>query len=223
MRLLRIDADTTSKKGDLEKLLFQFRTHKADVLIGTQMIAKGLDFPLVTLVGVLNADSGLSIPDFRASERSFQLITQVAGRAGRAALPGEVIIQTLMPNHTAIELAKTQDYERFFEEEMQVRKLFNFPPYLKMMKLVFSSTKEKAVRTQAEKIYAMLVQRLPSSFYIHPPHPSGYQKVKDVFRYQILLRGTSVLYCQPLFQEILRMSSSSVRITLDIDPSSTFF
>ncbi|KMO57440.1 primosomal protein N', partial [Lacticaseibacillus rhamnosus] len=120
-RILRMDVDTTRRKGGHARILNAFGAHQADILLGTQMIAKGLDFPDVTLVGVINADTSLGLPDFRASEKTFQLLTQVSGRAGRADKPGEVFVQTFNPDHYAIQYAKRQDYEGFFRQEMAVR------------------------------------------------------------------------------------------------------
>ncbi len=128
-RILRMDVDTTRRKGSYKKILDAFGAHEADILLGTQMIAKGLDFPNVTLVGVINADTGLWLSDYNASEKTFELLTQVAGRAGRADKEGEVLIQTYNPEHYAIQLAQTQDYERFYGYEMNMRHAGNYPPY----------------------------------------------------------------------------------------------
>ena len=124
-----MDVDTTSKKGSHEELLDAFANDEADILLGTQMIAKGLDFPNITLVGVLSADTSLHLPDYRSAERTFQLLTQVSGRAGRHEKPGEVIIQTYTPEHYAIELSKEQLYEPFYEREMHMRRQAGYPPY----------------------------------------------------------------------------------------------
>ncbi len=129
IRVIRMDVDTTTEKGSHEKWLTQFGQHKADVLLGTQMVAKGLDFPLVTLVGVIAADSSLNLPDFRAAEKTFQLLTQVAGRAGRHHLPGQVVIQSYMPEHYSIQTAKLHDYDAFLEEELKHRRLLSYPPF----------------------------------------------------------------------------------------------
>ena len=138
IRTLRMDADTTRHKGSHQKLLRDFGTGKADVLVGTQMIAKGHHFPEVTLVGVLNSDASLNIPDFRASETVFQLITQVAGRSGRGNTSGEVIIQTSLPDNATIQYAARQDYAGFYTEEIAAREMFGYPPFKHMAKLLFS-------------------------------------------------------------------------------------
>ena len=124
-----MDSDTTTRKGSHERILKFFREGKADILIGTQMIAKGLDLPKVTLVGVINADTTLHMPDFRAAERTFQLLTQVAGRSGRGDLPGEVLIQTYSPDHYSITAAAAHDYEGFYKNEMRVRRALGYPPF----------------------------------------------------------------------------------------------
>ena len=128
-RVIRMDVDTTSRKGSHEKLLTEFHEGKADILLGTQMIAKGLDFPNITLVGVLSADTMLHLPDFRSSEKTFQLLTQVSGRAGRHELAGEVVIQTYTPEHYSIELAGEQDFDLFYQQEMMIRKTHKYPPF----------------------------------------------------------------------------------------------
>ncbi|NGX46067.1 MAG: Primosomal protein N', partial [Chlamydiae bacterium] len=139
VRTLRLDADTTKQKGSHEAIFKEFRSGKADILIGTQMVAKGLHFPQVTLVGVINTDGSLNIPDFRASENVFQLLTQVAGRAGRSELPGEVIIQTHLPDHPIIGLASEGNYDDFYKEEIETRILFNFPPHTHLIKCTFAA------------------------------------------------------------------------------------
>ena len=225
VRTLRLDADTTRHKGSHEQIFRQFRSAKADVLIGTQMVAKGLHFPAVTLVGVLNADSSLNIPDFRAAEKSFQLLTQVAGRSGRAELSGEVIIQTNMPDHTILKLAAAQDYTAFFQEELEVRKLFNFPPFCHLAKLVFSGEKQQDVEKSALAMRTALIEELPPSFEILPVIPCGHAKVKDKFRYQFLIKGqrpTLLSQKLSLVQKKMPMRRS-VRLLIDIDPETTFF
>jgi primosomal protein N' (replication factor Y) len=225
IRTLRLDADTTRHKGSHEILFKQFRAGKADVLIGTQMIAKGLHFPSVTLVGILNADGNLQIPDFRASEHVFQLITQVSGRAGRGAMAGQVIIQTRMPDHPVIAAAAANEYEKFFQQELEMRKLFHYPPFSHLVKLTFSSSKETLCRMTAEEFRQKLVQRAPSACEFLPVVPCGHAKVKGQHRFQFLLKMEKV---GPLLASIsaLRQSftqSSPVRLSIDIDPISTFF
>jgi len=226
IRTLRIDADTTKHKGSHQRLLREFGTGKADVLIGTQMIAKGLHFPEVTLVGVLNGDAGLHIPDFRASETVFQLITQVAGRAGRGVRPGEVIIQTGLPEHATILCSAQQDYPRFYEEEIGTRQLFNYPPFAQLAKIQFSGKNAEATLACAEQCHHDLRQLLPAHFEFHPVLPCGYAKVKDQHRYQFLVKGaTTMSLLSHAWQRLQekRKIPRTIRCLIDINPSSTFF
>ncbi len=224
IRTVRVDADSTRHKGMLEKLLSEFRSGKADVLIGTQMVAKGLHFPQVTLVGVLNCDASLNIPDFRSQESVFQLITQVAGRAGRGVNPGEVIIQTALPEHSTIQQAAQQDFLAFYNDEIAIRKAFGFPPFSKIVKFLFNSKDEKRLFEFATAFQTALTQQLPETFVCHPVVPSGHAKVKDLFRYQFLVRGPAVgPICQAieLTDKQLPIPSAITRF-IDVDPTHTF-
>lgn len=222
IRTIRLDADTTRHKGSHQKLLRQFASGKADVLIGTQMIAKGLHFPEVTLVGVLNSDSSLNIPDFRASETVFQLITQVAGRAGRGKLAGEVIVQTCLPENTTIQLAASQNYLQFYAEEMQAREMFHYPPFSSLVKLTFTGEEAGYTRQAAELFRAQLVNALPSQFELHAVAPSGHARVKGKYRFQVLIRGPSI---PPISLAIhsLWKKDKAVKLHVDVNPLSTFF
>jgi primosomal protein N' (replication factor Y) len=224
VRTLRMDADTTRHKGSHELLFKQFKAGKADVLIGTQMIAKGLHFPSVTLVGILNADASLQIPDIRSSETVFQLLTQVAGRSGRGALLGEVIIQTQMPDHPIIARAKEQDYEGFYALEIAIREHFHYPPFAHLANILFSGEEEHVVKEYATFLRNSLVQRLPSSFALFPIAPCGYARVKGKFRFQFLIKGEKM---QPLLPHLAAIKGqklpSGLRLYIDIDPLSTFF
>jgi primosomal protein N' (replication factor Y) len=220
IRTLRMDRDTTQKKDSHETIFKQFRSHKADVLIGTQMIAKGFHFPSVTLVGVLNADAPLSIPDFRAAESVFQLLTQVAGRSGRSDLPGEVILQTFLPDHPILKLAASQDYEAFYQTELEERRLFGFPPFVHLIKCLFQSTDPQLAEQAAIQIHAHLSQTLPPFAQALPPGPSGHPKIKDIYRFQFLIKTSKI---DPLIPLLQALSSPSVQIKIDIDPLSTFF
>lgn len=225
VRTLRMDADTTKHKGSHERLLQNFRTGKADILVGTQMIAKGLHFPQVTLVGVLNCDGSLNIPDFRASESVFQLITQVSGRAGRGALAGEVIIQTLMPDNATIQMASQQDYLTFFESEVATRELFDYPPFSHLIKFSFSGRHEKVTEQSGEAVRKALMAQLPPAYEIHPTLASGHAKIKDRFRFQFLIKGPSVLTLNRAVEKVKSHIKlpSTVRMNVDVDPLSTFF
>lgn len=225
IRTLRMDADTTRHKGSHQKLLRDFATGKADVLIGTQMIAKGLHFPEVTLVGVLNSDAGLNIPDFRASETTFQLITQVAGRSGRGLLPGYVIIQTSIPDNATIQYAAHQDYTGFYQEEIAIREFFRYPPFCHMAKILFSGKEPQYTQKVAEEIRGALIRELPASFELTPLVPCGYTKVKDHYRYQFLIRGPSMYPLNQALQTLQKMRPlpRQIKSFVDINPVSTFF
>jgi primosomal protein N' (replication factor Y) len=225
IRVLRTDADTTRHKGSLEQLLHEFRTGKADVMIGTQMIAKGLHFPEVTLVGILNCDASLNIPDFRAQESVFQLITQVAGRAGRGHARGEVVLQTSLPEHSTIRWASQQDYLSFYHEESAIRKTFLFPPFSHIVKYIFQGPVEVSVKEAAEAWGDALQKHLSSHFICHPPLPCGHARINDRWRYQCLVRGPSVTAVAALTEQLDRQIKlpPGVQRFCDVDPVSTFF
>lgn len=224
VRTLRLDADSTKHKGSHEKIIHAFRTGKADVLIGTQMVTKGLHFPAVTLVGVLSGDSSLSIPDFRASEQAFQLLTQVAGRAGRTFSQGKVIIQSFNPSNSLIELAKEQNYTGFYEQEIASRELFCYPPFVHMIRLLLSGLDKEKVFQTATALWDFLHQKA-DCFELNPVIPTGHAKIKDKYRFQIILRGQSVYQMNKKIQEAAEKVKipSSVALYVDVDPLSTFF
>ncbi len=213
IRTLRMDRDTTLKKHSHEEMFKQFRAHKADVLIGTQMIAKGFHFPSVTLVGILNTDATLHIPDFRSVEQVFQLITQVAGRAGRAELLGEVIIQTFLPDHPTLKLAKAQDYEAFYRSEIEERERFGYPPFCHLVKLLFVDRDEATARKRAEASFQKL-KNLPALIEVLPVMPAGHLKVKDQYHFQFIVK-TPKLSLLPL-EDLLDAK-------IDVDPVSVYF
>ncbi|NNM43938.1 MAG: primosomal protein N' [Chlamydiae bacterium] len=225
VRTLRLDRDTTKQKGSHEIFFKQFRSGKADVLIGTQMIAKGLHFPSVTLVGILQIDTALHIPDFRASEIAFSHITQVAGRAGRADLLGEVIIQTSLPENTTIKQGSTQDYEQFFTEEIATRKFFAYPPFTHMVKIVCSGSNAEKAEDYLKRLRTSLIQRVPASFHIHPIVPCGHAKVKDKHRFQFLIKAEKLGNLSAIIQDLLTSFpvKKDLHLLIDVDPSSTFF
>lgn len=218
IRTLRMDRDTTQKKEAHEELFKQFRSHKADVLIGTQMIAKGFHFPSVTLVGVLNIDASLSIPDFRSPEHAFQLLIQVFGRSGRSDLPGEVVLQTFMPEHPIFQLASKQDYDAFYEAEIEERRTFGYPPFSHLAKLTFSSSDESACRNNAEEAQKNLQQLLGPNAHIFPVSPSGHSKIKDMYRFQFLIKTARLSFISAALS-----SFASPHVKIDVDPLSTFF
>lgn len=223
-RVIRMDVDTTRRKGAHERLLKQFGDHQADILLGTQMIAKGLDFPDVTLVGVLNADTALGLPDFRASERTFQLLTQVSGRAGRAEKTGEVFIQTYNPDHYAIQLAKTQNYERFFGREMQLRHRGNYPPYYFAVKIMASDVDERKAAEAMVKIVRQLKQVLSPQAITLGPTPGAIARVNKRYYYQLVIKYKhepkldSALF--KILSQAQKQSRSGLQIAIDRNPMS---
>lgn len=225
MRFLRMDADTTRHKGSHDQLIKAFRTHKADVLIGTQMIAKGLHFPQVTLACVLNCDSALNIPDFRASEHAFQLLTQVAGRAGRGKLKGEVIFQSFIPENPTIKLAATQDFSQFYDQEIQVRELFNYPPFCQMVKLIFSGKQANEVEAYARDFRQKLLPLLDARFQLHPVTPPAHAKINEVYRFHCLIRGPNISFVTQQLQTLIERFPvpGRVKLLVDVNPTSTFF
>jgi primosomal protein N' (replication factor Y) len=227
-RVLRMDADVTSRKNSHDEILGRFKSGHADILIGTQMIAKGLDFPNVTLVGVLSADISLHIPDFRAGERTYQLLAQVSGRAGRDELPGEVFVQTFTPTHPAIEAATRGTFDTFAKQELTERRLGGYPPYTHLVCLGFKGASEERVRYTAELFVRELAGNAgktaapPST--LHPPHyivssayPAPLAKAKGLYRYQVILRAaTTRLMTRPL-QALLQRKLIPPDVTLAID------
>jgi len=192
-RLLRWDSDVTKRKRSHEEILGKFRAHKADVLIGTQMIAKGLDLPLITLVGVVSADTGLNLPDFRAGERTFQLLCQVAGRAGRGSLGGRVIIQTYSPGHYAIQAAAKHDYASFYNTEINYRRQLHNPPFSRLACLTYSHRNDALCQREAERMRNRLTEEIESrgiaDLSLIGPAPAFIHRLRGRFRWQLILRG----------------------------------
>ena len=196
--VVRMDQDTTRKKGAHQKIIGQFEKGEIDILIGTQMIAKGLDFPNVTLVGILLADTSINLPDFRASERTFQLVTQVAGRSGRGDDVGKVILQTYQPSHYAIKAASQHDYKRFYEDEIKIRNTFQYPPYSRLIQIVFSGDDAVSVKDTAAKVAAgvrFLLKKSgheDSSNMILEPGPAIVARIDGKYRHTLLMKSVSV-------------------------------
>lgn len=195
-RVLRMDADTTREKGSMEEILRSFKDHNADILIGTQMIVKGHDFPLVTLVGILAADMSLSVSDYRAAERTFQLLTQAAGRAGRGEHPGEVVIQTYQPEHYSIVTAASQDYVSFYEEEIEFRTLASYPPIRHLLEIMLVSDDEDeglyaagAYKDIADKC---IKERSPGQGYSIGPAPAAISRIRDKYRHVLYIKHTDM-------------------------------
>lgn len=218
-RLQRVDADVTARKNALRDILADFRAHRIDILLGTQMISKGLDFPGVTLVGVLNADLGLCIPDPRAAERTFQLLTQVAGRAGRGDIDGEVIVQTYTPHAAAIQYARRHDTDGFAENELGLRQQFNFPPFRHLAVLTVRSPQEDLADFSLRTLHKRLLSVLPHGVEITDPAPAPIAKAHGQFRFQCTLNARSArTIADVVSREIERLNAGEdITITLDID------
>jgi primosomal protein N' (replication factor Y) len=221
-RVLRMDVDTTRRKGAHEKILTAFGDKEADILLGTQMIAKGLDFPNVTLVGVLNADTALNLPDFRSSERTFQLLTQVSGRAGRGEKAGEVIIQTFNPEHYTIQLAQHHDYESFFKQEMQIRHQTDYPPYYYTVKVTISHQEEMRAAQKAFQLAEKLRQQLSPQSILLGPTPGAILRIKNRYYYQLIIKYKKEPKLKAALEDILQVSQKDQRqgllIAIDNEP-----
>lgn len=224
-RILRMDVDTTRRKGMHEKMLQKFGSGQADILLGTQMIAKGLDFPNVTLVGVLNADTGLDLPDFRASERSFDLLSQVSGRAGRADKKGQVIVQTFNPDNYVIRLVQAHDYRKFFNTEMQIRQLASYPPYYYTIRLMGSHEDEQVAAKMMYDIRQKLGNQLASDTMILGPTPRAIARLKKRYYYQIVIKYRQDPQLHSLLTKIMQEAQNKYQrgAELAIDPDPQYF
>ncbi|MBI4417392.1 MAG: primosomal protein N', partial [Ignavibacteriales bacterium] len=227
--ILRMDLDTTTRKGSHSKLLEQFGSRQADILLGTQMVAKGLDFPHVTLVGVISADTQMLLPDFRSAERTFQLLTQVAGRAGRSNLAGEVVIQTMQAGHYSLKHVLTHDYKGFYKEELAYRKELEYPPFSRIVLVEFSGENEGEVQSAAQKFGQILKNDgVEKTSRLLGPADAAIPKVRNRFRKFILLKNSKVN--DPSGRRVLEalkrarekveaeLKRRQVLVTIDVDP-----
>ncbi|MDX1952793.1 MAG: primosomal protein N' [Verrucomicrobiota bacterium] len=223
-KLARMDSDTLKRKEDYRRILGDFRTGKIDILVGTQMIAKGLHFPNVTLVGIVYADLSLHIPDFRAGERTFQLLTQVAGRAGRGDVEGEVFVQSLTAYHPAIQYARRHDYVGFYEQEIEFREQLQYPPASRAAMITLRGQSEEKVQFSAQHVRQQLKKLLPEfpGLVIAGPAPSPLLKAETFYRYQIMLRTRSMSRLSVRLAELFSSPElvEDVRMIIDIDPVS---
>ncbi|MDP2921794.1 MAG: primosomal protein N' [Candidatus Omnitrophota bacterium] len=219
--IARMDTDATQKRGTHDRVLSKFKDGNIDILIGTQMIAKGLDFPKVTLVGVISADTALNLPDYRSAERTFNLLTQVAGRAGRSDLGGRVIIQSYTPQHYSIQAAKTHDYNTFYDKEINLRKELNLPPFCHMVSLTLRGRKEERVFNASDNLRAAIEKEDKSkNIEILGPAPSPISKMKGMYRWNIFLRSESAENITPILKKVLdKNKSSGIIVTVDVDPN----
>lgn len=221
-RVRRMDIDTTRKKGAHHEIITGMQRQEIDILVGTQMVAKGFDFPRVSLVGVINADTVLNLPDFRAYERGFQLLLQVAGRAGRASIPGEVVIQTYEPDSYAVSCACNHSYRDFYRREIEFRESMGYPPFTNLVRVVVSSPGEREAMMASREIRHLLEELLPGSeddAEVLGPGPCPLARIRDRYRYQLLLRGSNLELLTSAGRYIIdKRKSKNVRIDIDINP-----
>ncbi len=216
----RMDADSMTRKQAYRDTLLSFRAGKIDILVGTQMIAKGLHFPNVTLVGIINADLALHLPDFRAGERTFQLLTQVAGRAGRGETPGEVFVQTYTPFSPSIQFARHHDFAGYFQQELEFRERCDFPPFKHAILITVRSAHEGRAKLSAETLVRRLKENLGTEFILGDATPAPLEKLQGQFRFHILLRGEAIMRLSRLVRETLDKLPfpEDVTVTVDVDP-----
>ncbi len=232
-RVARMDMDTTSKKGSHESMLHKMKDEEIDILIGTQMVAKGLDFEKVTLVGIIAADTSLNLPDFRSSERTFQLITQVAGRAGRGEFEGKVIVQTYNPEHYSIQCAREHDYVAFYNKEIVLRKEFNYPPFTNIISVVMYGEDNRYLEMKTKEVYNLIIEEMLKEGLdeltenVIGPYPAPLEKIKNNYRFQILIKSKDE-YMDKLKNIIEwvciinrdKMNLKGIRFSIDINPNS---
>ena len=216
-----MDSDLMRSAEDYETILDKFRRGKLDILVGTQMIAKGLHFPGVTLVGVINADLGLSMPDFRAAERTFQMLTQVAGRAGRGEKRGEVIFQTSRDSEV-IQFASTLDFDGFSNFDLEFREMLNYPPYSRLIAIFFKGENESAVSAYAEEFAAKLAPYQHEKIRITPPAPAPVEKIRNQYRYMMLIRGNGLKNIREAIRVLAlhHAPPNGVSVAVDVDAQS---
>ena len=221
-RIQRMDSDSLKRKDDFRRILGDFRTGKVDILVGTQMIAKGLHFPNVTLVGIVNADLSLHIPDFRSSERTFQLITQVAGRAGRGDIEGEVFVQSFTPFHPAIQYARRHDFGGFYEQELEFRKQLKYPPFARVALMTLKGRNEDKVRLSSEHLKKEVVRELEGvqGAMVLGPAPAPLARAESLFRYQVMIRARQMSFISKKLAELSERIAlpEGVSFSVDIDP-----
>lgn len=225
---IRMDVDTVSKKNSHEEILNKFKKENIDILIGTQMVVKGHHFPNVTLVGVIEADSSLNIDDFRANERTFQILTQVAGRAGREQLPGKVVIQTYNPNSFAIELSKEQNYDLFYKTEIELRKQLNYPPFCDIIVVGFSGRDNNEISELSTYVYNLLETNLKNyNIKVFMPMPAPIDKIKNKYRWRIVAKGKVTSEVNIVINKCLQKVynsgiSKNTNIVIDINPNNMY-
>ena len=214
-RIIRMDLDTTSKKGAHEKIINAFSNGEYDILLGTQMISKGLDFPNTTLVGVISADNSLFIPSYRSSEATYDLLSQVAGRSGRSAKKGSVVIQTFNKEHYAITLAAKNDYETFYKLEMQERLLGKYPPYFYLTEVIMKGKDYEFMSKEVNKIKNLLVSKLPEKIIIGPSimHPA---KINNYYRFSIIVKYKKEFDLKDVLRDLINHYKANNKIKIEV-------
>lgn len=218
-KIIRMDTDTTNKKGALEKIVEEFRNEKYDILIGTQMISKGLDFPKVTLVGIVNADLTLNIPDFRSGEKTFALLYQASGRAGRSDLKGEVVIETFNPDNYVLNCVKNQDFESFYEYEMKIRHTLKYPPYYYLAHIVIKSKDYEEAKKEANKVANFLKKRLDLSSIILGPTTANMFRINNVYHFELMIKYRFDKNLRSSLKELDELYNLNKKVEIDIDLS----
>ena len=217
-RILRIDSESTKTQEQFENMYNDFKDQKYDILLGTQIIAKGFHFPNVTLVSIINADIILNFPDFRAGEKTFQLLTQSSGRSGREAKEGEVLIQTYNTENDVIQKTINDDYEGYYENEVGMRKLLNYPPYGRIINIIMSSENEEGLRDKAEKLYDMIKEK---NGFIPKPFKAPIYRINNRYRYQIFIKSDRISINDiksKIKKALFNYKEKDVRISVDVDP-----
>ena len=223
---IRMDVDTVTKKNSHEEILNKFKNENIDILIGTQMVVKGHHFPNVTLVGVIAADTSLNIDDYRANERTFQILTQVAGRAGREKLPGKVIVQTYNPDNFAIELAQKQDYDEFYKTEITLRKQLKYPPFCDIIVIGFSGTDQKEIINVSTYVHNLFKTNLEKyGINVYMPMPAPIDKIKNKYRWRIIAKGKvseeATIVINKCLQKVYESGiGKKTNIVVDVNPTS---
>ena len=223
-KTIRMDVDTVTKKNSHEQILNKFKNESIDILIGTQMVVKGHHFPKVTLVGVIAADSSLNIDDYRATERTFQILTQVAGRAGRENLQGKVIIQSYNPENFSIQNAQKQNYENFYRTEIALRKQLKYPPYCDIIVIGFNSISEEEIKKVSNMAYDFIKNKLDNDeFKIFKPMPSPIDKIQNRFRWRIIIKGNMTENANEVLNELLKniynQNYKDTKVSIDVNPN----
>ena len=220
---IRMDVDTVTKKNSHEEILNKFKNENIDILIGTQMVVKGHHFPKVTLVGVIAADSSLNMDDYRANEKTFQILVQVAGRAGRENLSGKVVIQSYNPENFSIQTAKKQNYQEFYETEITLRKQLKYPPFCDIIVIGFNSLKEEKIIETSQKVYDLLKEKVPENYIISKPAPSPIDKIQNRYRWRIIIKGNMDWNLNEILNKCLatiyEKNDKSVNISIDVNPN----